>query len=242
MERLGIRIDDIKGAHRKILLIACAVLAAHCLAMLSKYGFGRDHVMGLVPMFDFYEEHNIPTYFSSINLLLTAALLYWIAEMVARTSRQMAIPWRVLCFGFLFMSIDEFCDARMILSTLSKAALSSQNVTAIPYFSVAWTIPITAIVILLAVYFIPFLLRLRQVYLINFAVAGTLFVFATLGLETIEGFHTIETKGVRDFTFMLYVTVEEIIEIFSIIYFQHYLIAYMAENFSGREATIRRAA
>jgi hypothetical protein len=132
MERLGIRIDDIKSAHRRIFLIACAMLAAHGLAMLSKYGFGRDYVFGIVPMFDFYEEHNIPTYFSSINLLLTAGLLYAIAELVARTSRKMAIPWRVLCFGFVFMSIDEFCDARMVISTVSKSVLSSQNVTALP--------------------------------------------------------------------------------------------------------------
>ena len=242
MERLGVRIDDIKSAHRRIFLIACAVLAAHCLAMISKYGFDRDQLLGLVPMFDFYEEHNIPTYFSSINLLLTAGLLYSIAELVARTSRKMAIPWRVLCFGFLFMSIDEFCDARMIISTVSKAVLSSQNVTAIPYFSVAWTIPITAIVILLAFYFVPFLLRLRKVYLINFAIAGALFVLAAIGLETVQGYHAVETKGVRDFAFMLYVTVEEVIEIFSIIYFQYYLIAYMAENFTDKQATIRRAA
>lgn len=242
MERFGIRIDDMKSLHRRIFLLACVVLAAHCLAMLSKYGFGRDQVFGLVPMFDFYEEHNIPTYFSSINLLLTAGLLYSIAELVSRTSRKLAIPWRVLSFGFVFMSIDEFCDARMIISRLSKALLNSQNITAIPYFSVAWTIPITAIVILVAIYFIPFLLRLRKVYLVNFAIAGSLFVFATLGLETIEGFHAVKTEGVRDFTFMLYVTVEEIIEIFAIIYFQHYLIAYMAENFSDRQMTIQRAA
>lgn len=242
MERLGIRIDDIKSAHRRIFLIACAILAAHCLAMVSKYGFGRDYVFGIVPMFDFYEEGNIPTYFSTINLLLTAGLLHSIAEMVSRTSRRLAIPWRVLAFGFLFMSIDEFCDARMIISTMSKALMNSQNITSVPYFSVAWTVPITAIVILLAVYFVPFLLRLRKVYLINFAIAGSLFVLATLGLETIEGYHAKETQGVRDFTFMVYVTIEEIIEIFAIIYFQHYLIAYMKENFSDREAMLRRAA
>jgi hypothetical protein len=242
MERLGIRIDDVKIWHRRIFLLACAVLAAHCLAMVSKYGFGRDHVLGLVPMFDFYEENNIPTYFSSINLLVTAAMLYAIAELVARTSRKLAVPWRVLSFGFLFMSIDEFCDARMIISTISKSVMSSQNITSLPYFSVAWTIPITAIVILLAFYFIPFLLKLRKVYLVNFAVAGALFVFATLGLETVEGFHTVQTKGVRDFTFMLYVTLEETLEIFSIVYFQYYLIKYMNENFADREARIQRAA
>lgn len=242
MDRLGIRIADVKKLHHRIFVLACVVLVAHGIAMVSKYGLGYDYVLGLVPMFDFYEEHNIPTYFSAINLLLTAALLYWIAEIVARTSRKLAVPWRVLSFGFMFMSVDEFCDARMIISRASKALLSSQNITSLPYFSVAWTVPITAIVVLLAVYFFPFLLRLRKVYLINFAIAGALFVFATLGLETIEGFHTITTNGVRDFTFMLYVTVEEALEIFSIVYFQFFLIAYMAENVTDREATIRRAA
>lgn len=230
---MEIRIVDIKSVHRRIFLIGCAVLAAHCLAMLTKYGFGRDYVFGLVPLFDFYEEHNIPTYFSSFNLLLTAGMLYLIAELVSRTSRKLAVPWRVLCAGFIFMSIDEFCDARMVLSKVSQSLLNSQNLGVVPYLSVAWTIPITAIIVFLSIYFVPFLLRLRKVYLINFALAGGMFVFASIGMETVQGFHSIAMNGVRDFTFMLYVTIEESTEIFSIIYFQYYLIAYLAENFVG---------
>lgn len=242
MERFRFRIDDLKSVRRKIFVLACFVLAAHCLAMVSKYVFGRDFVFGIVPLFDFYEEHNIPTYFSALNLLFTGAILYSIAQLVARSSPKLAVPWRVLSAGFIFMSVDEFCDVRMIISRLSQSLMTSQNLTSLPYFSVAWTIPITAIVILLAFYFFPFLLRLRRVYLVNFAIAGVLFVLATLGLETIEGFHMSGSNGVRDIKFMLYVTLEETIEIFSIIYFQFYLIAYLDENFTNRHPAMRRAA
>ena len=221
---------DLYRIHRKLIGLALLLMLAHCGAMALKYYAGNDIAFGLVPLFDFYEEHNAPTYFSAFNLLLTAALLFTIARL-ARTDGQgkhQARAWSILAGGFMFMSVDEFADLRHILATAVKA-VSGSKFESVPLLTVAWTVPIAVILVVLAIYFIPFLLRLKKVYTINFALAGAAFVFAAMGFETIEGAHVVQTKGVRDLAFMLMVTLEETMEIFSILYFQYFLLRYINE-------------
>lgn len=225
---LGIGMLDIRNTHRKVVILAVIVILAHGMAMVAKYALGYDMLYGLVPLFDLYEEHNVPTYFSSLNLLLTAGLLYLVAYQKRIDQDRQRTAWLVLCFGFLFMSIDEFADLRIVLSTAVKAVLRNERyVESIPFFSVAWTIPVTLIVIGLAFYFIPFVRSLKRIYAMNFAAAGAVFVFAAIVLETLGGHQSILTQGVRDLKFMMLVTLEETLEICSILYFQYFLIRYL---------------
>ncbi|MGX4641028.1 hypothetical protein [Massilia sp. SYSU DXS3249] len=221
---------DMFRIHRKLVKLALLLVLAHCGAMALKYYAGNDIAFGLVPLFDFYEEHNAPTYFSSLNLLLTSVLLFTIARLAGENSqgKSQGHAWRILAAGFLFMSVDEFADLRHILATAVKA-VSGSGFEAVPLLSVAWTVPVAAILVVLAVYFVPFLLRLKKVYTINFALAGAAFVLAAMGFETVQGYHVAQTNGVRDFTFMVLVTVEETLEIFSILYFQYFLLRYINE-------------
>ncbi|KQQ88331.1 hypothetical protein [Massilia sp. Leaf139] len=219
---------DLFGVHRKLVAVALLLLLAHTGAMALKYYAGNDTAFGLVPLFDFYEERNVPTYFSSLNLLLTAALLYAIARLAAQGGKHQGHAWRILAGGFLFMSIDECADLRMILSKLAKSVAGAQ-LEAVPLLTVAWTVPVALLLLVLAAYFIPFLLRLKPVYMVHFTLAGAAFVFAAIGFETIEGRHVALTHGVRDVAFMLMVTAEETLEIFSILYFQYFLLRYLNE-------------
>lgn len=219
---------DLYGVHRKLIGVALLLVMAHCGAMALKYYAGNDIAFGLVPLFDFYEEHNIPTYFSSLNLLLTSALLLAIARLARGSDQDHGHAWRILAGGFLFMSLDEFADLRHILARAVKA-LSGAQLEAVPLLTVAWTVPVAVLLVVLACYFVPFLLRLKKVYMVNFAIAGAAFVFAAMGFENIEGHHVAQTQGVRDVAFMLMVTAEETLEIFSILYFQYFLLRYINE-------------
>ena len=240
---IQIGIAEVRLAYKKLVTLALLVWLAHCTVMLIKYRFGYDMMFGLVPLFDFYEEHNVPTYFSSVNLLLTAGILYFIAKLKRREQDRHATPWFVLAGGFLFMSLDEFADLRIVLSSFIKSVVKNDHYAeAIPFFSVAWTVPVFVIVVVLAFYFIPFVLSLKRIYALNFAIAGGLFVFAAIGLETAGGNQAILTHGVRDLTFMWLVTLEETMEIGSILYFQYFLIRYIGENFSGAKVGSARPA
>lgn len=230
-------VPDMLRVHRTLAMIAVGLFVAHCGAMFLKYVVGTDVVFGLVPLFDFYEEHNAPTYFSSFNLLLTSAMLFYIARAKSADKDKGSRAWFVLSFGFLFMSIDEMADLRIVLSNFVKEVLKNERyVESLPFFSVAWTVPMFFIVLMLTIYFVPFLNTLKKKYLIHFMIAGALFVFAVMGMETLGGHHVVITKGVRDITFALLVTIEESIEIGSILYFQFFLIQYIHEYFPLRSS------
>src|SRR5215213_808996 len=40
----------------------------HVLVQIADFGFGRDHLLGLTPLFDLNQENNIPTCYSGIVL------------------------------------------------------------------------------------------------------------------------------------------------------------------------------
>lgn len=222
---------DAYAVHRKLVIFASFLILAHCLAMVSRFYFERDIVFGIVPMFDFYEESNVPTYFSSFNLLLTAAMLLTIAHLEKLNNKPDKLAWRVLGLGFLLMSLDEFADVRMILSRLADGVSGASLMEMVPFMSVAWTVPVVLVLALLAVYFVPFLLRLDKRYALHFCLAGACFVLASVVLENTEGAHIKTVAGVRDIPFTVMVTLEESAEMFSILYFQYFLIRYVREHY-----------
>lgn len=219
------------AVHRKLMVFAALLIVAHCLAMVSRFYFDRDIVFGIVPMFDFYEETNVPTFFSSLNLLLTAAMLLTISRLEKLNNKPDVLAWRVLGFGFMLMALDEFADVRMILSRLADGVAGASLVEMVPFMSVAWTVPVLLLLAVLAVYFVPFLLRLDKRYALHFCLAGACFVLASVVLENTEGAHIKTVDGVRDIPFTIMVTLEESAEIFSILYFQYFLIRYVRQYY-----------
>lgn len=222
---------DAFAAHRRLVVVAAFLILAHCLAMVSRFHFERDMVFGIVPMFDFYEENNVPTYFSAFNLLLTSAMLLTISRLEKLHNKPDVLAWRVLGFGFLLMSLDEFADVRMILSRAADGVAGASLLEMVPFMSVAWTVPVVLLLAVLAAYFVPFLLRLDKRYALHFCLAGACFVLASVVLENTEGAHIKTVDGVRDIPFTLMVTLEESAEIFSILYFQYFLIRYVRQYY-----------
>ncbi len=138
---------------------------------------------------------------------------------------RLRTSWIVLGAGFILLSIDEAADVRMILKNVVFAFASEEaksNLTTV--LPVLWTVPVLAIVGLLFVFFIPFIRSLGHNEALHFLTAGGAFVFAATGIENIQGDHMIQTGGVRDFWFMILVTIEESTEIAAILYFQNRLI------------------
>lgn len=226
-----ISFDHAHAFHRKLVMVASCLVLAHCLAMVSRFYFERDIVFGIVPMFDFYEENNVPTFFSSLNLLLTSGMLFAISHLEKLNRKPDVLAWRVLGLGFLLMSLDEFADIRMILSRVADGAVGASLLEMVPFMSVAWTVPVVLVLALLAVYFVPFLVHLDKRYAMHFCLAGACFVLASVVLENAEGAHIKTVDGVRDIPFTLMVTLEESTEMFSILYFQYFLIRYIRQHY-----------
>ena len=79
----------------------------------------------------------------------------------------------------------------------------------------------------LALYFLPFLLRLPRRTAVAFAVAAAIYLGGALGTELVEGWWR-EGHGHRNLTYHLLVSTEEGLEMLGVICFINALLAYLA--------------
>ena len=72
-------------------LQAAAILCLtviHILVQIAYFGFWRDHLLGLTPLFDMNQENNIPTWYSGIVLFSVAGALGWSRQPSIRPARR----------------------------------------------------------------------------------------------------------------------------------------------------------
>ena len=95
-----------------------ALTLIHSVVLFFYFYLRDEELLGLVDIFDFDIEGNVPTLYSAGALLFCAALL-WI---IARSNREKAAGWRMYWLGlavmFLFLAIDEGVGLREYLSEI----------------------------------------------------------------------------------------------------------------------------
>jgi len=214
----------------RALAVACALLVAASLAgQLAKYWGGRPFIYGLVPMFYVGAERNVPTVFSVLLLSFAALLLALVARLKAREQSPYTARWMLLAGGFLFMAFDEGGQVHEVFREPMRQLLGD-NATGI--FNFAWVIPFGLLVLVLAAYFLKFVLSLPRRTAVFFVLAGALFVGGSIGMELVGGAYA-ELHGEDNPTYMLMSTVEETMEMAGVIVFIHALLRYIAECYPG---------
>ena len=100
-------------------IITCLVLA-DIGVLFSTYYLGHGRIFGLVGLFHLNREANIPTLFSTFQLLLASGLLSIIAVARKNQGERDYLYWLGLATGFLFLSIDEGAQIHELLMTALK--------------------------------------------------------------------------------------------------------------------------
>lgn len=138
------------------------------LSLASYHKLVDDLPWLLRQLFDLDDENNIPTWFSSFLLLNSAVVMY-----LFFSSRQQGqhIQWAVLGWGFLLLSIDEV------------AGLHETFNTAVEF---SWTIPGGILVIIVGLYFVPFLIRIDRRLAILYVVSGLMYVSGAIIIELLS--------------------------------------------------------
>jgi hypothetical protein len=102
------------------------------------------------------------------------------------------------------------------------------NTSGVLFF--AWTIPYSALIVILSLIYLRFLLNLpakiRNLFFLSFIV----FTFGALGVEFLEGSH-VEIHGKDYFYYLLFVTLEESLEMTGLVIFVYALSSYLAGEF-----------
>ena len=64
-------------------------------------------VRGILYIFDMDTEYTVPSYFSTVIILIAALLLNTIATLKKRNGEAYALHWRILAIIFVYLSMDE---------------------------------------------------------------------------------------------------------------------------------------
>lgn len=213
-------------------LILC-LLSANILGIISKFYFDHDVVYGLVPLFDFNEEKNIPTLYSSIALIV-ASILLWSIALTHKSLKSPYIMWLGLSLIFLFLSIDEISSIHERFEEPTKNVFKTSG-----FLFYAWIIPYGIALVAFIIIYSKFLFKLPKNTMILFLVSGTTFVSGAIGLEMIGG-RQADLYGTDTILFSFYYTCEESLEMIGIAIFIYTLLSYMVNQFKSIEITVSK--
>jgi hypothetical protein len=204
-------------------LVVLLVLA-HVVGLLFRFVGGHPNVHGFVPLFDLYEENNIPTYYSSTLLLLCSCLIAIIAGFKKRQNDTFTGHWITLAIIFLYLSVDEASSIHEWLSPATKRIVDARGL-----LFYAWVIPGMILVVVFAAFYWRFVLNLPSKTRWAFCTAAILYLAGAIGMELLGGRHH-ERYGIDNISYSLLVMLEESLEMTGIVVFVYGLLDYMRAN------------
>jgi hypothetical protein len=211
---------------KKTVLVMVSVFALlFALHLYHLYVYYADGVH--IKFLDFNYEHNLPTFFAALNLIISGYLLIHIARSKAPADYRRA--WMVLGFIFFFLALDEW-------GMIHDGRLKDYRevFTNYDHLWFLWVIPYSILVIVFGVAYLKFFLHLPDKYKWLFALSGGLFVFGALVMEVI-GAPRAKHGDREDILYVLYTTIEESLEFIAIILFNFTLIAYIEDYVTNRK-------
>ena len=202
--------------------IVVFLILASTAGQLGRFLGGHDTVYGLVRMFFLDEENNIPTFFSSGILLLSACLLAVIAVLKKRERDSRAGHWSALAIIFMLLSIDEASSIHELMTGPLRNLLHTSGFL---YF--AWVIPGLAFVLAIATIYWKFLLHLSTRTRRLFVVAAIIYIIGAIGTELVGGWF-VELYGRNNLPYSFLAMLEETLEMIGVIVFVYALLDYMS--------------
>jgi hypothetical protein len=182
MKPVSIAVASYVRAFRRFQYSAVAGLLLLCLAMyLFTAATGHRRLLGLSVILDVGAEQSLPTYFSTLNLLLSSGLL-WLIYRLGIVAPALRRYWLILSLIFLVLSADEAISLHEKLTYLRRY---TGGIDALATHG--WVIYGFPLVLALGLYFVPFLLRLPSHLRWRIVAAGAVFVTGALGFETLAG-------------------------------------------------------
>lgn len=178
--------------------------------------------------FNFNNENNFPSLFSSFLLFFSSCVLLFIYKTIETTNIH-RFKWLVLSFTFLFLALDEALEIHERVEVITRKVFTT-NLNGL----LLWTcvVPYILFFVVVAFYSFRFVMHLPK-YIRNIVVsAGFIYVFAAAGIEALEGYLKIVTLGNSIIVFIT-TTAQELLEMCGIIFFIFGLLKYVSVRFKA---------
>lgn len=193
-----------------LVLVSLLLAGASLFGQYLRFFHGMGSALGFIQNFDIEEEANFPTYYSTMLLLTAAFLLAVIARMQRLAGDRMAKRWGLLAAIFVFMSLDE---------TVGFHELVGQRMPDIDVLGgilhYAWVVPAAIAIVIVGLYFLPFVMSLPNPHRMRIIVSGVVYVGGALGVELAESAIASRT-GDETWPYQLVATTQETMEMVGI--------------------------
>ena len=196
-----------------------------------KYFFDWKEI-GIIEFFNIGSEQNLPTLFAVLLLLFTSVLLFIIFKLRFKDRKRFSFYWLVLSIIFIIIGLDEHF---MLHERITEPLRDLLNLSGIFYPS--WVIMGLLFIFILFFLYIRFLITLPGNIRLWFIIAGVIFASGAIILEMIGGWY-FEISQLQSFTYQIFVTSEEILEMFGIIIFIRTLLDYLGLLLKESENTV----
>lgn len=209
--------------------LSLAVLAGA--ALLSLAGAGAEiykqsaqtwFPVSLVTPFDLDRDANLPTWFSSTCLMISALLMAWIGA--ARTPGRDRKLWLTMAFIFVYLSIDEAAELHEITIAPLRKLLGLSGV-----FHFAWVIPFGLALVVLTLIYFRFWWSLPLATRIGLLLAALVYVGGAMGLE-MYGSLIAAAHGEEYWLYRVSIVIEETMEMVGLWLLIRTLAGYGAAN------------
>lgn len=208
--------------------LAIMVLAVAHVAMQSiRHHLGLHEFYGLVRLFDMGVEANLPTFLSSLQLLVVCLVVAVIGLSKRQAHGAFARHWLFLALIFFLLAADEMSGMHE-MSIRPIRELAPWLVTGVFYW--AWVIPAMILVLAVAFSYARFVFRYLPRDIRNATLIGAaIFVGGAIGVEMPEA-RFAEKYGMENFTYALFVLVEETMEMSGILVFLSGMLKYLSRE------------
>jgi hypothetical protein len=171
----------------------------------------------ITAFFNVDKEKNLPTWFSSVVLATSAYVLAGIYLSVRDSGARYRWHWGALALVFAFLSMDEIGEVHEMAS---KSGLVDAGTAS--YLS--WIVAVSPFVLVFAVSYFRFLLRLPADIRNLVACGGVLYVGGAVGMEIMgallgRDLNTVLPSGRPYFNYLLFASAEEALEMLGAVVF-----------------------
>jgi hypothetical protein len=210
---------------RKLLIGVSVLLVFHLLTLFVKFGLGHLSFHGMIIMFSFDDERNVPTLYSGILILLCAVMLWKVARSQRELESGLSFYWKALCAVTIFLFFDEAFSIHEIANhKMFKGIWPEGN----GYFHFAWVIPYFFLGTAVLLFFSRFLMRLPYKTRVQFISAGLIYAGGALGMELLGGKY--KSSYGLNLNYFLIITVEELLEMLGMVKFFDAIMNHFLSN------------
>ncbi|WP_148045472.1 hypothetical protein [Salinisphaera orenii] len=209
-------------------------LATLCLTVMgagivaAKMLYRPDGVYGLYALVDLNGDSSVPTWYAAFTLLLCAGLLALHGHYSRQRGDANAFHWRLLAWVFALMSVDEVARIHEVVGSFLGAQIKPAVGELNGFFHFDWVAAGVVFTLIVALFYIPFLLRLPRRVAGGLMLAGAIFVGGALVVEIFNA-RTQYLFDVHSVYYQMGTVVEECLEMLGVAVFADVLIRHLAD-------------